>query len=238
MEYKGETLIDILITLKDKLSEAKDNYSRAYLNGQIELIESMIGFSGEVWSPVKNTDNKYYVSNKGNVISNTCNITTLLAYKTSNRGYHQISTLKPFGSTLVHRLVAQAFIPNPDNKAMINHKNGIKTDNRVENLEWATHSENVVHAIENGLMADNTRETYLNEVDVAQMLALSIRTDIPYVTIAKMYGTTKKRLYKIRRGEAWAAVDTRDYVKYKLGGKSDPNKYFEGRRKNYVGLKI
>ena len=64
----------------------------------------------------------------------------------ASNGYRKVSN-----GVGIHRLVALAFIPNPENKRCINHKNGIKHDNRSQNIEWATHSENTLHAIRTGL---------------------------------------------------------------------------------------
>jgi hypothetical protein len=60
-----------------------------------------------------------------------------------------------------HRVMAECFIPNPENKATVNHINGIKSDNRIENLEWSTQRENNLHAYANGLM-DNVRKATIN----------------------------------------------------------------------------
>lgn len=67
----------------------------------------------------------------------------------------------------VHRLVAQAFIPNPENKPQINHKNGIRSDNDLSNIEWTTQSENMIHAYKTGLSSNQIKikliDDYKNE---------------------------------------------------------------------------
>lgn len=84
---------------------------------------------------INNRDKKnqiYEISNKGNVKKNG---NLLIPYLTK-KGYYRI------GHKLIHRMVAEMFIPNPENKPFIDHINTIKTDNRVENLRWVTAKEN------------------------------------------------------------------------------------------------
>lgn len=96
--------------------------------------------------------NPYYeVDEEGNVYSVRKN--KKLTSKTNWDGYLRIQLwdhgVCQFVS--IHRLVAQAFIPNPENKPFVNHKNGCKSDNRVANLEWCTQKENIKHAFDTGL---------------------------------------------------------------------------------------
>lgn len=102
----------------------------------------------EIWKDIKGYEGLYQVSNLGNVKSfYNSNIRLLKAGINSNK-YFYVGLIKDKKRTfiLIHRLVAITFIPNTEKKPFVNHINGIKKDNRVENLEWCTQQENVKHS--------------------------------------------------------------------------------------------
>ena len=132
----------------------------------------------EIWKPVKHFENLYEVSNIGRVksknrlVSNQYDISTdsynlsklikgkILVGSIGKHGYRNVCLVNEKGVKqyeLVHRLVAKAFIPNPDELPCVNHKNGRKLDNRANNLEWVTYSENTNHAYKNNLMKKNNK---------------------------------------------------------------------------------
>ena len=114
----------------------------------------------EVWKDIPGYEGLYQVSSLGRVKSLERDTKRLRPQhirermlKPRNGGYLQVY-LADAGkreAVYIHRLVAQAFIPNPDNKPIANHKDGNKHNNSVENLEWCTHQENVLHAYLTGL---------------------------------------------------------------------------------------
>lgn len=103
----------------------------------------------EVWKDIKGYEGIYQVSNYSRVRSFRKGTDRIMAQTSGTWGYLVVNIDKT--PKLVHRLVAEAFIPNPENKIEVNHINGDKFDNLISNLEWATPSENIRHAIATGL---------------------------------------------------------------------------------------
>ena len=169
----------------------------------------------EIWKDIKGFEGKYQISNLGRVKSLQrngrperilrLNLIKGYAYTTlSNGSRGNKKKLK------VHRLVAEAFIPNPHNKSEVNHIDGDKRNCKVENLEWVTHQENCKHAYETGLRTDNV---YVNQIDVntgkviatfKSMKEASRITGVNYDSIAHC----SRGDYKTGGGYKWERVTT------------------------------
>lgn len=125
--------------------------------------------SDEVWKDVVGFEGRYQVSSHGRVRSiqtnhgrQCCRIKAVNPTGTVDYLYVKLFMKDKQTSHAVHRLVALAFIPNPHNKPMVNHIDGTKHHNRVENLEWVTCSENHEHAFALGLRdAEHVRQRNL-----------------------------------------------------------------------------
>ena len=167
--------------------------------------------SEEIWNDINGYEGLYQVSSLGTIKSlarftpNQWSETSrfieekTLSYQLTKDGYPTIKLSKN-GNAIryrIHRLVALCFLENPFGKEQVNHINGIKTDNRVENLEWATQNENQLHACKNGLKLRK-----LTESDV-----LKIRNDKRTGSeIAKDYNITFQTVSEIKNKKIWAWV--------------------------------
>lgn len=172
----------------------------------------------ETWKLIEGFNEVYYVSNIGNVKSidhyyNSVRGTRLkkgrlIKLHKSNKGYLRVSLSMDCikFTTGVHRLVAKSFIPNPSNKPYVNHINGNKQDNRVENLEWCTNSENIVHAYKNNLIKLNLGEDHHmskftnNEVAKIRLLHSKGRTN---KELANRYKISEAAMSKILKNKSY-----------------------------------
>ena len=129
----------------------------------------------------------YLINQNGQVFSIKTN--KYLIPQKSNTGYfhYALSKKGKVRTISIHRLIGLHFIKNPNNKKFINHINGIKTDNRIENLEWVTHSENMLHANKIGLCESNMKGVKLSN----SKIVLDVNTGVYYNSakeVADLYG--------------------------------------------------
>jgi hypothetical protein len=177
----------------------------------------------EDWKDIAGWEGLYAVSSNGRIKSYNRLVTELNGKTRTHKGrlvtlkktgrYHGVSLfLHGVGQRYyAHRLVAEAFIPNPDGRPEVNHKDGNKFNNCVLNLEWATRSENAKHAFAMGLMeppparkGESQHSAKLTEHDVNQIR----KTFKPGMgrLLAQKYGVTPPSIYGVINGRTWQHV--------------------------------
>ena len=177
----------------------------------------MVDLEDEVWKDVVGYGELFSVSDKGRLFSKRTN--KILKQNIVGNGYNACVTKLNGrkGSNLVlkiHREVAKAFIPNPDELPFVNHIDGDKLNNSVENLEWVTPRENVVHALMIGLsttdhlkdFGKSLRKLTEDEVKHIKTCYKSFDREFGARALAKSYGVNKGTILSIVKGETYLDV--------------------------------
>lgn len=162
--------------------------------------------SSEQWKPIEGYPD-YRISNFGRVISLKRDIPRLLKPSTDRYGYLKVTLTensKHDPNCKIHRLVAAAFIQNPENKPDLNHKDGNKANNHVSNLEWCTRSENTKHAIRTGLHIP-----FKAKITAKQAIEIFLKAHagtLSLSSLSKEYGIAVSTILDIKNGRNWAKV--------------------------------
>lgn len=172
----------------------------------------------EVWRPVKGYEDRYEVSSMGRVRSlpnrerSTRNRIVVLRPYVGDDGYPFVTIWRngKKRKCTIHRLVAGAFIPNPEDKPQVNHIDGNKDNNRVSNLEWVTAAENVQHAFRVGLQ-EGTRQVGMRNgrAKLCDDDVLRIRQQRGRCRpddLAKEYGVSVSLIRQIWRRVVWTHI--------------------------------
>lgn len=167
------------------------------------------------WKTIPGIPERYEVSDLGEMRFEINGVVKLMKGQAFS-GYSRISLTVGPGlkrkTFPLHRLVALAFLPNPENKKLVNHINGQRSDNRLENLEWVDHKENSKNAMNRGsnVRGENHPMAKLTDAQVEEIKEL-FRNGAPKLKVlAEQYGVTKTAISYIRRGTR----DCRQVTKY------------------------
>ena len=157
----------------------------------------------ECWKSIKDFEGKYEVSNTGKVRSllntrqNKNKIPKLLSNYLSHKGYPIVTLIEncKYKGKSIHRLVAEAFINNPNNLPPVNHIDGNKLNNFYTNLEWISNADNIRHAFKNGLFKRGGKVVLMFKLDGEFMGEFDILTDI-----TRKFGVETGNIVKVLNG--------------------------------------
>lgn len=167
----------------------------------------------EIWKDIAGYETHYEISNHGRVKSKYAGRNKIIPPHKLRTGYFDahLSLGGKLKYVLIHRLVAKAFIPNPENKPCVNHIDADKSNNAIWNLEWVTHYENEMHSIANGLRTpfagQNNPINKLNEktiIEIRNEHVIQKRGDP--VRIGKIYGVHANTIRDIIRRKTWTHI--------------------------------
>jgi predicted XRE-type DNA-binding protein len=167
----------------------------------------------EIWKDIEGYDGKYQVSNFGRIVTfkRYSEGRILKQYFDRHNYLYVILTKNSIPKTIkCHRIVANAFILNPENKATVNHRDSNRSNNCVDNLEWATSSENSVHAIKFGktnfCYGEKQWQSKLKKEQVLEIRALWEKGQTTQRSIAKMYDVHFSHVSDIIRRKRWKHI--------------------------------
>jgi hypothetical protein len=164
----------------------------------------------EIWKDIKGYEKYYEISNLGNVRRKSYLLSTNKTYD----GYQAITLCanKTQKTKTIHRLVAETFIENIENKPQVNHIDGNKSNNKLENLEWMTSSENVKHALKLGLKDKNWQDGEKNiNSKLTEKQVLLIKEKLKNNKISVVYREyadiiSYNTIYAIKTGRLWKNI--------------------------------
>jgi len=170
---------------------------------------------------------KYLITEEGKIFNK--NSGRELSQQTNEQGYKTVSIEDPFDGKWkkrkVHRLVAQTYIPNPENKPEVNHKDGDKANNNLNNLEWNTSKENKKHAWDNQYYTDIGEDHHSSLLDniTVESICKDLQEGLRNIDVSKKYGIDKDTVSNIRRGKIWKSISCKYVLDVKRNTRKSEN---------------